>query len=157
MSASIEVLGLDPLTRRVSLWPREIDDAVADEIRDIVEPMATHMKSRASAVGGACRIVGPTVAVSTTSTGMAVTVGLSGLAAVLSKGAEYGGRRRGKRSYVTRSRKGHGYLVRRRTTQQFKPFLGTRGYFFWPTARTDLKGINQRVGALLREVADGTR
>lgn len=157
MSNSIEILGLDPLTRRVQLWPREIDDAVADEIREIVTPMAAHMKGRASGIGGVCRVVGPTVAVSTTSTGMAVSVGLSGLAAALSKGAEYGGRRRGKRSYVTRSRKGTAYVIRRRTTQQFKPFLGTRGYFFWPVARTDLKGINARVGALVSEVANGER
>lgn len=155
MSASIEILGLDPLTNRVKLWPKQIDDAVAAEIRDIVEPMAGNMRRQAAAVGGSCRVVGPTVSVSTTTTGMAVTVGQGGLAAVLVKGAEYGGRRRGKRGYVTRSRSGHGYLVRRRTTQQFKPFLGNRGYFFWPTARTDLKGINQRVGALLSEVANG--
>jgi hypothetical protein len=157
MSASIEVLGIDALSGRVQLWPREIDDAVADEIRDIVEPMASNMRRRAAAVGGACSIVGPTVAVSTTSAGMAVTVGRSGLAADLVKGAEYGGGRRGKRAYVTRSRNGRGYIVRRRTTRQFHPFLGNRGYFFWPTARTDLKGINHRVAALIGEVANGER
>jgi len=35
---------------------------------------------------------------------------------------------------------------------QFAPFLGTRGYWFWPTARTDLKGINARIGKILSSV-----
>jgi len=71
---------------------------------------------------------------------------------VVLKGAEFGGRRRKKKAVVTRSRSGRGYIMRRRTTMQFAPFLGTRGYWFWPTARTDLKGINARIGKILSSV-----
>jgi hypothetical protein len=60
-------------------------------------------------------------------------------------GAEYGGGKRPKRAYVNRSRSGRPYVVRRRTTKQFHPYLGTRGYWFWPTVRLDLKGIRKRI------------
>jgi hypothetical protein len=85
--------------------------------------------------------------------GMSIVAGgTGGTASVVLKGAEFGGRRRKKKAVVTRSRSGRGYIMRRRTTMQFAPFLGTRGYWFWPTARTDLKGINARIGKILSSV-----
>jgi len=44
--------------------------------------------------------------------------------------------------------------VRRRTTKQFHPHLGRRGYWFWPAVRKDLKGINRRVYELLAKAVN---
>lgn len=68
----------------------------------------------------------------------------------VAKGAEFGGRRGPKMSYATH-RKGTAYLVRRRTTMQFLPFVGTRGYAIVPAMRRSLKGIRQRIFDAIRE------
>lgn len=148
----VRILGIDTLTGKMTSWPKRIDDAVQDQILHEVKPLVDHMKGKASTIGGAARMVARTTRTVSTQDGMSVVVGGGGLAGVLMAGAEYGGRKRPKRAYVNRSRKGRGYIVRRRTTQQFKPHLGSRGYWFWPTARKDLKGINKRVAAVISKV-----
>jgi hypothetical protein len=152
MTAQVSITGMDDLRGRIRTWPNSVDDAVQRQILQEVQPMVVHMKQRSSMIGGAARLVGRTTNASSTSTGMQVRIGGSGLAGVLVSGAEYGGRKRPKRAYVNKSKRGRGYIVRRRTTQQFKPHLGNRGYWFWPTARKDLKGINKRVAAVLSQV-----
>lgn len=69
---------------------------------------------------------------------------------VVAKGAEFGGRRGPKRSYVT-SRKGTAYLVRRRTTMQFLPWVGNRGYAIVPSMRRSLRGIRKRILTAITE------
>jgi hypothetical protein len=155
MSAHVEITGMDELTRRVHAWPQQIDAALAHEIEREVRPMVAHMRSRAGAVGGPARIASRSLGIAPTSNGMSVKAGSGGLAGLVLAGSEYGGRKRPKRSYATRSRSGNAYLVRRRTTRQFRYHLGNRGYWFWPTARADLKGINARVGAILARVVNG--
>jgi hypothetical protein len=148
MPASISILGIDPLTNRVRTWPKAISDAVLQQVLVEARPLVSHMRSRAASVGGSARIAGRTVALVASRDGVSVTAG--GTPVLF--GAEFGSKRGGRRrAYVTRSRKGTPYVVRRRTKLQFPPFLGSRGYWFWPTVRTDLKGINRRVGAILAE------
>jgi hypothetical protein len=155
MSMNVRLLGVDALERRAAQWPQEIASAVSDEITAEVTPLMNHMRDHAMAIGGAARVSARTLRIQSTQAGMSVVAGGSGgLGAILLAGAEYGGRKRPKRAYVTRSRSGRGYVVRRRTTQQFKPHLGSRGYWFWPTARTDLRGINERVGAIVTRVVN---
>jgi len=150
----VRILGIDTLTGKVQTWPQRIDEAVHEQIMREVEPLVIHMKETASHFGGAARIASRTARVSSTADGMSVVTGGAGLAATLMAGAEYGGRKRPKKAYVNRSKRGKGYIVRRRTTQQFKPHLGSRGYWFWPTARKDLKGINKRVAAVIQKVVE---
>lgn len=76
------------------------------------------------------------------------TVASSGL---LTMGAEYGGRSGVYRSYATRSRKGNPYIVRRRTTMQFLPNLGTRGYAIMPAMRRSMGGIHKRILTAVEE------
>lgn len=144
MPATIEVLGIDDLTGRVKTWPREIDDAVHDQILVEVRPLLGTMRGLASGIGVARGAARHLRVVSTTD-GVSVTA--EGLPYI--HGAEFGSDRKRRVDYVTRSRKGNGYVIRRRTTMQFKPHLGKRGYWFWPAVRTDLAGINRRVFELL--------
>lgn len=148
MSATVQVLGLDPLTRRVKTWPQRIDSAVHEQVLVEVRPLVSTMRGLAAGAGGvAARAARRTHTVSTAD---GVSVVAAGEPFMF--GAEFGSKRKRRRSYVTRSRAGRGYVVpRRRTTMQFRPHLGRRGYWFWPAVRTDLRGINRRVAELLRE------
>jgi hypothetical protein len=103
-------------------------------------------------VGGSATIASRALRIVSTGGGVAVTAGST----PVTMGAEFGsfGKRSKKRAYVTRSRKGNAYVVRRRTKVQFRPHLGRRGYWFWPAVRKDLKGINRRVGELIREAVN---
>jgi hypothetical protein len=153
MSASVAILGLDELTGRVKTWPVEIDRAVHEQVLVETRPLVSHMKGRAGAVGGSARLAARGLRIASTQDGVSVVADGSDVL----MGAEFGSKVRKKVAYVTRSRKGRGYIAKRRTKLQFKPFLGTRGYWFWPTVRTDLKGINARVGAIITGVARGER
>lgn len=150
MSATVELIGADELARRVADWPRDIHEAVTTQVRREVEPLMAHMRGRAAGYGRMATLAASTVRMATVPSGLTVTAGGRGnLASTLLYGAEYGGRKRGKRPYVNRSRSGNGYIMRRRATMQFKPHLGSRGYWYWATAREDLKGINARVRAVI--------
>lgn len=73
------------------------------------------------------------------------------LGAILFDGAEYGGRKSKRVTYATRSRKGRAYVVRRRTTMQFLPWLGREGYFYWPTIREWIPRLVERQDAIVRK------
>jgi hypothetical protein len=153
VSANVKVDGLAQLSQRVARWPAEVDAAIAKAIVDEIRPMISHMTSRASAVSRVAGMAASTARIVSTPKGLAIMVGgTGGLASTVLKGAEFGGRRRKKKAVVMRSPRGRGYIARRRTTMQFAPFLGNRGYWFWPTARTDLRGVNARVGKVLSSV-----
>lgn len=148
---AIEVINLSTWLAKLGGMPKRIDAALMAQIRKEVTPLVGHMKSTAGSYGRMpAKAAGATHIVSMRD-GLGVTTGSS----VLLKGAEYGGRKRPKKTYVTQRRRGsrptRPYIISRRTTQQFLPHLGNRGYWFWPTARKDMKGINKRVRAILRE------
>ena len=147
MPATIEIFGIDPLTRRVKTWPRVIDAALRDRILVEARPLVDNMQMRAGAVGGVAVHAARNLTLVSTADGISVTAG--GDPTIF--GAEFGSKRstRRRKAYVTRSRAGRPYIARRRTTRQFHPHLGRRGYWFWPTVRKDLKGINRRVFELL--------
>lgn len=69
----------------------------------------------------------------------------------LAAGAEFGGRRRRKQTYATRSPRGTVYAVTRRTTQQFLPWTGSRGYALMPAMRRGMSGIRQRILDAVRQ------
>jgi hypothetical protein len=75
----------------------------------------------------------------------------AGLTGEMAMGAEFGGRRRPPRTYMTH-RGGTSFSVRRRTTQQFLPH-NSRGYALTPGMRRSMAGIRQRiVDAVIRAV-----
>lgn len=150
MTTYCTIVGLDPLTQRMRTWPQAIDAAVHARVMVEARPLVGRMRSRAAAVGGPARIAGRTVALVSARDGVAVRAG--GTPVLF--GAEFGSKRVRRKAYVTRSRARTPYVVRRRTTRQFRPFLGRRGYWFWPTVRSDLKGINARVGRVIAEAVD---
>lgn len=62
-------------------------------------------------------------------------------------GAEYGGQRRPKRTYLRKGRS-----VRRRTTMQFLPF-NPKGYGITPALKSGMGGIRQRIVDAVTEAA----
>ena len=69
----------------------------------------------------------------------------------LAKGAEFGGRRRPKVTYLSR-RGATSFSVRRRTTMQFLPH-NSRGYALTPATRHSMAGIRHRIiAAVVRAV-----
>jgi hypothetical protein len=151
MPAIIQVIGLDSLTNRMTSWPRQIDDAVHDQVLVEVRPLMSTMHGLASSYGGVARKAAEHLTIASTQDGVSVTAG----GAPMIFGAEFGSHRKRRRSLVTRSRRGTPFVVpRRRTTMQFKPHLGRRGYWFWPAVRTDLKGINRRVFQIIMKAVE---
>lgn len=80
-----------------------------------------------------------------------------GVNAVLFPGGEYGGQKSKKVTYSTRSPRGTAYIVRRRTTMQFKPHSGRQGYFFWPTMREWLPKLEKIQKETLERIVGGKR
>lgn len=72
----------------------------------------------------------------------------------LAAGAEFGGRRRPPQTYLTRSRKGKTYAVRRRTTMQFLPH-NSRGYALVPAMRSSMGGIRARITEAIVKAVTG--
>lgn len=152
---ALEILGLDRLLRRMRGWPDEMHAAAVKVVHTDVTRLDHDMPARAARYGGAARIAASSVASNKGRDGATLRAGGSGLAGALVMGAEFGGRRKPRRPYVTRSRKGNPYIVRRRTTQQFKPHLGRRGYWWYPTIRDDLKGIRKRIRVAVVKAMEG--
>lgn len=140
----IELQGLLPLQRKLNRASAAILGAVADHVASKEAPaMVRTMRSR-SGSNKTLRIASSTASMRRTRTGATVVTQAAGLAATVLMGSEFGGRRRVK-AYVSRSRNGTPYVLRRHTTMQFGPFLGRHGYWFWPSIRTEARGIRKRV------------
>lgn len=151
MTASIDVTGLaqfsDSLRRAVGgdlqrALVRNIQDAGPRTVADMHAAAFTRIQRRA--VGS--------VDVTRSRDGIDIAGGRGGdLAAVLFDGGEYGGRKNRREVYVTRSRLGRPYIVRRRTTMQFLPHLGREGYFYWPTIRDWLPKLAKEQEAIVEK------
>jgi hypothetical protein len=141
MGAQID--GLVPCRQFFASLPREVQDAARQQIAR--EAAHTAAAQRARAFTGAQRIAARTVRLEAVENGSGVRAGGAGLGGELFAGSEFGGRRK-RKTYAARSRRGRAYIIhRRRTTMQFLPNVGTRGYWFWPAARQTLTGISLRV------------
>lgn len=143
---SIEVVGMARLLARFRRIPEAVRTDVVRHIqRDELRPLASDIRSAAGS-DRQSRRAASTMHVAASRDGGAIRVGGGGgLGSTVLQGAEYGGQRKPRRPYVTRSPRGTAYVVRRRATMQFRPNLGRRGYWFWPSARRDLKGIRKRI------------
>lgn len=153
--SGIETIGMEALQRRVRRWPTAVAQAAATLVHSEVHEMAVDMRTGAPRFGGPSEIASASVQVVNAKDSATVSAGGGGLAGELLMGAEFGGQRAPKRAYVTRSRKGTPYIVRRRTTRQFHPHLGRRGYWYWPTVRQDMRGIYSRMRSALVKAMGG--
>jgi hypothetical protein len=135
MTASIDVTGLAHFSKSIRrAVSGDLQEEMVRSIQDAGPKMLSQMQGEASsriekhAVGS--------VTVRKARDGIELAGGQGGgLDATLFPGGEYGGRKSKRVPYATRSPNGTAYIVRRRTTMQFKPHLGKHGYFFWPTVR----------------------
>lgn len=139
---------------RLATLATDVRQPVIEHLRhDEARPLVTAMTSRANRLGRLSSIAARSLEYSAIRDGGRVTGGgssSSNLSAVLFAGTEYGGRKR-RTTYARRSPKGNSHAVTRRTTMMFRPHLGTRGYWFWPSVRNETRGIVKRV----RNVIEG--
>jgi hypothetical protein len=147
MGMEIRVSGADQVSRKLRSARKRIEEQTARYIYESeIRPLGLAIRQRGSSFGGPAKLAANSVQINRLAKGGQIKAPMGGgLNAKLFFGSEFGGRRRPKKAYVTRSRHGRPYIVRRRTTQQFGPYLGTHGYFFFPTTRTLLKGLRARV------------
>lgn len=157
MSASVTISGLDPLLGRLARVQRgQLQRDLVDTLHKAAAPIRADMSSAAftriqhKAMGS--------VKVGKISDGFEATGGRgAGLGATLFAGAEFGGRKSKKVTYVARSRLGRTYSVRRRTTMQFLPHLGKEGYFFWPTIREWMPKLHEQEVKIVNQILSGGR
>ena len=102
--------------------------------REIEDPLAARIRSVANGPHG--REAAKTVK-TTGGSKPAIWLGRgSGVGAAVAFGSEFGGQKDKKVTYITNSKnKAKRYIVSRRTTKQFRPHLGQRGYWMAPTMR----------------------
>lgn len=142
---------LDDIARDLRSLPDDIEQAVTAHLRDNeARPLAQAMSSRAR-TRMARRAAGTVRFTPTTAGGSVRAGGGSSLGTVLFAGSEYGSRGTRRIRYSRRSKNGGAHVVRRRTTRMFNPWVGTRGYWFWPTARRQLRGLVGRTAEVLEQ------
>jgi hypothetical protein len=125
--------------------------------RDVVQVAMRRAADQARATGrgqgGAAAYGAETIGVRLTATGAEIHAGGGGgKGGQLFYGTEFGAQGRRRTTYVMRTAAG-GRAVTRRTTRQFRPFVGRQGYYFFPAVRQALRGIDGRVADALTKAA----
>lgn len=130
--SDIEVEGLAATLRAVDRIPRVVEQSGRRAGRDFGTAEVPRIRARAARVGKmqglAARSVRPGPQ------GLLAGAG-GGVPAAIFHGAEFGGRRRP-------------------TTQQFLPFRGQRGYWFWSQLRDDEGRLIETFSEVLDDVAE---
>lgn len=116
--------------------PPEINRMIANANGAAMKRAATHAVQGSAPGSFRPPKFGSLVGQTKAKTATGFTAGLTG---ELAMGAEYGGRRRPKVTYLRRGR-----AVTRRTTMQFLPH-NPRGYALTPALRSSMGGIRQRI------------
>lgn len=143
----VQAIGFDRAIARLSGMDRKL----AADIKQraiVAEAQLLAGRARAAASLRVQHMAASTVHVRVTATGADIHGGSgTGRAAQVFQGAEFGARGLRRTGYVRKNNRGRGgpHVVRRRTTRQFPPHLGTHGYFYWPTLRAGIKGIHRRI------------
>jgi hypothetical protein len=128
MSDVVTIAGLRRILREL---PPELKVKLRDEAQAIANDVAPAARSRAGSTGRGWQNLGPTIA-ARRETVPVVKAGSRAEGAYL-YGSEFGGRRR-------------------KTTQQFLPWLGKTGYVLWPTVRAMRPTIEERYSLALHDV-----
>lgn len=154
MSFTIRLKDADGVMRKLETLPEREREGLVDLLRSEGRKIFAGAMVLSGVYGKIPRIAASSLRFERTTDGANVAVGGGGgLPAILLMGAEFGGRKR-KTTYVSRSRRGTPYIVnQRRTTMQFLPHLGNRGYWFWPSVRRQLDGVMRRATDKVMEVA----
>ena len=148
MGVQLEMTGTDALHRQIRNASRRISEATAKHIYEVeIVPLARAIQQAGQRRGGPAKLAANTVGTQKLPGGGSVVApARDGVGASVFYGSEFGGRRRAKVDYTTKSRRGRSYQISRRTTMQFDEWTGKRGYWFFPTVREVLKGLRGRVG-----------
>lgn len=152
MGFDVDLIGASELRKSLVGAEPRIQEALRNEAIRRVRAMAFSAKNRAAHLGRLQRHAGRTVGSRATRDGAEMKGGGSDstLGGAVFMGSEFGGRRKLK-TYMTRSRSGNPYVVRRHTTRMFRVHLGTVGYFFWPSVRRGLRGLSDTASRLIEE------
>lgn len=150
MGITIELEGYEEAVKRIASMGPRIEKVMVENIqRREVPQTVQRMKGHASTAH--MRAAAATVRIERNGDGATIRGGGSGgLGGVVFAGAEFGGRKR-RRTYAMRRRGTAFVMHRRRTTMQFLPHLGKRGYFFWPSVREKLTGIAARTAKVVQD------
>jgi hypothetical protein len=155
MTASIDTTGLVKMSggvrRAVS---GQLQKDMVESLHESGPHIVSDMKGRAftriqHAAAGTIRL-------QRSSVGIEFDSGGGGFPGILFNGAEFGGRKSKKVAYANRSRVGKPYVVRRRTTMQFLPFVGHEGYFFWPAYRDWLPKLIKEQEEIVEKALGGS-
>lgn len=120
----ITITGLAGTERVLSRLPGIVEDAAEDAAGDVAANEVPRIVTRARSVGRQAQLAARSVRVG--ADGIVAATG-GGVPAAIFYGAEFGG-------------------GGRPTTRQFRPFRGTRGYWFWPQLLDDADRIAEQVG-----------
>lgn len=151
MGISVEVQGYSWIVRKGPRLSRDVREAIVDQIHHDFRDMETEVVSTAGGLGRVQRRAAQSVHSRFYQRGAEIAGGGGrGLSAILFHGAEFGGRRR-RRTYLGRRGRKLYLIERRKVTMMFYPFIGKRGYFYFPTIRRNVVGINKRMADAMRE------
>lgn len=142
-SQGIEVEGLRPLLSALNKLPKEMNARLRTASLDIADTEAQRIQTAGRSSDAQSRLVAPTVRARRDRVPTIVAGGKKKLPAEgrpramdIFFGAEYGGQKR-------------------KTTQQFRPHRGGKGYWFWPTIRRDEEQIVTTWMDAVNDVLDG--
>ena len=134
-----------------------VDALVSDYMSTVEAPrLFTALHAAGSSYGRMGARAAGTLQQHALSDGAAISAGGGGgLGAVLFAGTEYGGQKR-RKTYSSKSPRGKAFIIKqRRTTMMFGPHIAA-GYWFWPTVRSQTKGIVGRCrDVIVKEVGGG--
>jgi hypothetical protein len=141
----VEVQGYNWILRKGPRLSRDMREEMVDTIHKDFRGMEIQVASTAAGYGRIQARAAQTVHTRMYTRGAEIAGGgTRNLGGVLFRGAEFGGRRR-RRSYLGRRGRKLFLIERRRVTMMFFPFIGQRGYFFYPTIRRTVRGLNDRL------------
>jgi hypothetical protein len=156
MTASIDYRSITAAIKRLDDAPKHLQKELVDNLHKAAPAIQSDM--RGHAFTKIQRRAVSTVSITRDAEGITIKGGGSGgLGGQLFAGGEFGGRKSKKEPYATRSPLGRAYVVRRRTTLQFLPHLGTEGYFYWPTIRDWLPKLFKQQQKTLEDLMGGNR
>ncbi len=135
------------LNKSLRRLPKEATAQLRDASADIAASVATGARAAAIRVGGVARLVEPTIR---STRDRVPVVRMGGTGRLPTSGSSYSRSRQGSRQTVGDVIFGAEFGGQARpTTRQFRPHLGTTGYFLWPTVREQSDDTQRRYSQAL--------
>lgn len=149
VNIAVTAPGFDATIKAFRAMPAELKREVGKQSRTVADPLARVLESAGSSQGS--HAAGAASTVRSSVRGGVPSVVASGKPYTL--GSEFGGGVR-RASYYSTSRAGRRYLiVNRRTTAQFRPYVGQSGYWWDPAIKANGPGATAVLEAWSRIVS----